>query len=70
MKGEAVMASKTLKAETESPVIDMAEFGARIAKRKAALGIVESARSSPEQSRRTQQRRAPDREQKGAAQGN
>jgi hypothetical protein len=34
------MASKTSTAETER-VIDMAELGARVAKRKAALGIVD-----------------------------
>ena len=34
------MASKISKAETET-VIDMAELGARVAKRKAALGIVD-----------------------------
>jgi hypothetical protein len=36
------MASKTLRAETET-VIDMAELGARVAKRKGALGIVDAA---------------------------
>jgi hypothetical protein len=35
------MVSKTSKAEIESPVIDMAELGARLAKRKAQLGVVE-----------------------------
>jgi hypothetical protein len=36
------MASKTSKADTET-VIDMAELGARVAKRKAELGIVDPA---------------------------
>jgi hypothetical protein len=40
MKAQAIMASKISKAETET-VIDMAELGARVAKRKAALGIVD-----------------------------
>ena len=34
------MASRTSKAETET-VIDMAELGARVARRKAELGIVD-----------------------------
>ena len=33
------MASKTFKAEPELPVIDMAELGARVARRKAELGL-------------------------------
>ena len=36
------MALKTLKAEPET-VIDMAELGARVAKRKAQLGIIDPA---------------------------
>jgi hypothetical protein len=36
------MASKTLKAKAEA-VIDMAELGARVARRKAELGIVDPA---------------------------
>ncbi|WP_430444499.1 hypothetical protein [Sphingorhabdus contaminans] len=39
------MALKTLKTEAE-PVIDMAELGARVAKRKAQLGIVDPANSA------------------------
>ena len=41
-KAQAIMASKTSIAETET-VIDMAELGARVAKRKAELGIVDPA---------------------------
>jgi hypothetical protein len=41
-KAQAIMASKTSRAETET-VINMAELGARVAKRKAALGIVDPA---------------------------
>ena len=33
-------------AETDRPVIDMAEFGARIAERKAALGLPDLPRNS------------------------
>ena len=33
------MASKTLRTEYDQPVIDMAELGARIARRRAELGI-------------------------------
>ena len=39
-KAQAIMASKTSRADTET-VIDMAELGARVAKRKAELGIVD-----------------------------
>ena len=39
------MASKTLKADTEA-VIDMAELGARIAKRKAELGLPDLPRNA------------------------
>lgn len=39
------MALKTLKTEAET-VIDMAELGARVAKRKAQLGIVDPANSA------------------------
>ena len=36
------MASKTLQAEQGEPVIDMAELGARIARRRAELGITDA----------------------------
>ena len=39
------MASKTSRAESAEPVIDMAELAARLAARRAALGIVEPART-------------------------
>lgn len=45
MKARAIMASKISKAETET-VIDMAELGARVAKRKAALGVVDPVNSA------------------------
>ena len=41
-KAQATMASKTSRADTET-VIDMTELGARVAKRKAELGIVDPA---------------------------
>ena len=41
-KAQATMALKISRAETET-VIDMAELGARVAKRKAELGIIEPA---------------------------
>lgn len=40
------MVSKTLPNEAETPVIDMAEFGARIAERKSALGLPDLPRNS------------------------
>ncbi len=40
------MASKTSKAEVELPVIDMAELGARIARRKAELGLPDLPRNA------------------------
>lgn len=46
------MASKTSKAETELPVIKMAELGARVAARRAELG-------NPELPRNTGERRTP-----------
>ena len=46
------MASKTSKAETERPVIKMAELGARVAARRAELG-------NPELPRNTGERRTP-----------
>jgi hypothetical protein len=41
-KAWATMASKTSKAEPYQPVIDMAELGARIALRRAELGITDA----------------------------
>ena len=46
------MASKTSKAETERPVIKMAELGARVAARRAELG-------NPDLPRNTGERRTP-----------
>lgn len=50
------MASKTSKAETERPVIKMAELGARVAARRAELGNAELPRNTGE--RRTPGKRA------------
>lgn len=40
------MASKTSKADDEGPVIDMAEYGARLAARRAELGDPELPRNA------------------------
>ena len=40
------MASKTSKAETEAPVISMAEMGARLVARRAELGLPEMPRNA------------------------
>lgn len=40
------MASKTFKADTEQPVIKMAELGARLARRKAELNLPEMPRNA------------------------
>ena len=40
------MASKISKADSEAPVIDMAELGARLTRRRAALGNPELPRNS------------------------
>jgi hypothetical protein len=45
MKAQAIMASTTSKAD-ENAVIDMAELGARLAKRRAALGNPDRPRPS------------------------
>ena len=45
MKAQAIMASKTSKADTEA-VIDMAELGARLAARKAELNLPEMPRNA------------------------
>lgn len=50
------MASKTLKADTEAPVIDMAELGARLVARRAELGLPEMPRNAG--TRRTASKRA------------
>ena len=50
------MASKTSTAEAET-VIDMAELGARVAKRKAELGIVEPADPASHKGRNSGERR-------------
>lgn len=48
--------SKTSRIEAEQPVIDMAELGARLAKRRAALGNPELPRNSGK--RRTASKKA------------
>jgi len=50
------MASRTSKAETEEPVIRMADLGARVAARKAELGLPDLPRNSGK--RRTASKRA------------
>lgn len=40
------MASKTSQADRDQPVIDMAELGARLARRKAELGLPELPRNA------------------------
>jgi hypothetical protein len=40
------MASKTIEPENYGPVIDMAELGARLARRKAELGLPDLPRNS------------------------
>lgn len=46
MKARAIMASKISKADSEGPVIDMAELGERLTRRRAALGNAELPRNS------------------------
>jgi len=48
--------SKTLRGSGEQPVIDMAELGARIAERRAALNLPDLPRNSGK--RRTKSKRA------------
>ena len=55
-KAQATMASKTSRADTDT-VIDMAELGARVAKRKAQLGIIDPADPSLVKGRNSGERR-------------
>jgi hypothetical protein len=55
-KVRVIMPSKTLKAETDAPVIRMAELGKRVAARKAELGLPDLPRNSGK--RRTASKRA------------
>ena len=50
------MASKTSKADPAAAIIDMAELGARLARRKAELGLPELPRNAGK--RRTSSKRA------------
>ena len=52
------MASKTLQAEQDEPVIDMAELGARIARRRAELGITDADMPRNSGNRRTASKKA------------
>ncbi|MBO9669071.1 MAG: hypothetical protein J7485_00995 [Sphingobium sp.] len=52
------MASKTSRAEATLPVIDMAEMGARIALRKAELGIKDADIPRNAGNRRTESKKA------------
>jgi hypothetical protein len=56
-KAEAIMALKTSRAEEITPVIDMAEMGARVAARKAMLGIVDPTHPELTQGRNSGKRR-------------
>ena len=50
------MASKTSRAEDAAPIIDLAEMGARVAARKAALGLTDLPRNNGK--RRTESKKA------------
>lgn len=52
------MASKILQAETGEPVIDMAEMGARIARRRAELGLAATELPRNAGTRRTESKKA------------
>ena len=52
------MASKTSQAEQDEPVIDMAEYGARIARRRAELGITDADMPRNSGTRRTESKKA------------
>ena len=52
------MASKTLRTEYDQPVIDMAELGARIARRRAELGITDTDIPRNSGARRTASKKA------------
>ena len=55
-KAQAIMASKTSRAEDAAPIIDLAEMGARVAARKAALGLTDLPRNNGK--RRTESKKA------------
>ena len=57
-KAWAIMASKTLRTEYDQPVIDMAELGARIARRRAELGISDADMPRNSGARRTASKKA------------
>ena len=52
------MALKTLQAEKDEPIIDMAELGARIARRRAELGITDADMPRNSGTRRTASKKA------------
>jgi hypothetical protein len=52
------MASKTSRPESDQPVIDMAELGARIARRRAELGIIDADPPRNSGKRRTASKKA------------
>lgn len=52
------MASKTSRAETSQPIIDMAEMGERIARRKAELGMTDADIPRNSGTRRTESKKA------------
>ena len=52
------MVSKTFQAEQDEPVIDMAELGARIARRRAELGITDADMPRNSGTRRTASKKA------------
>jgi hypothetical protein len=52
------MASKTSRTESDQPVIDMAELGARIARRRAELGITDADLPRNTGTRRTASKKA------------
>jgi hypothetical protein len=52
------MALKTSQAEPDEPVIDMAELGARIARRRAELGITDADMPRNSGTRRTASKKA------------
>ena len=57
-KAWAIMALKISQAEQDEPVIDMAELGARIARRRAELGITDADLPRNSGTRRTASKKA------------
>ncbi len=55
-KAEAIMPLKTSRADELTPIIDLAEMGARVAARKAAFGMADLPRNSGK--RRTESKKA------------